>query len=79
MNLEKTIGSKWIFFTEECKIDMGPFTQDSIKLCTDTKKRGDRKTYNLINRPLKNSKINNDYRGDIFFWIREIIGLRRDS
>ena len=56
MLLEKNIDVKNIFFTDECKIDMGHYTKDAIRLCPDTKqklKNGDRTAFNLINRPLK--------------------------
>lgn len=47
------------FFSDECKIDLSPYTKDSIRLEPETKtklKSGDLSVYNLINRQQKNLK-----------------------
>ena len=55
MILDKNIQPQQIFFSDESKIDLGSFSHDLIRL--DPNKRiWDEDTYNLINRPLKNSK-----------------------
>lgn len=56
MIVNKNFDSKQVFFTDECKIDMGSFVKDTIRLSPTTKeqlKKGDLEAYNLINRPEK--------------------------
>ena len=54
--IEKKIKGDNIFFTDETKIDMSPYTNDSIRLTNESKiklKRGDLEVYDLINRQEK--------------------------
>ena len=47
--LDKNIKPEQLFFTDESKIDLGPFTNDAIRLDPQTK--WDKSTYSLKNRP----------------------------
>ena len=49
--LDKKLRPEQIFFTDESKVDLGPFTNDLIHL--DPKKKFDEDTYKLMNRPTK--------------------------
>ena len=54
--IEKKIKGDNIFFTDETKIDMSPYTNDSIRLTNESKiklKRGELEVYDLINRQEK--------------------------
>lgn len=54
--LDKKISYKEIMFTDECKIDLSPYTNDLIRLDPEDKeklKNGESQAYNLINRPQK--------------------------
>ena len=54
--IEKKIKGDNIFFTDETKIDMSPYTNDSIRLTNESKtklKRVDLEVYELINRQEK--------------------------
>ena len=56
MILARNLDPQCIFFTDECKIDLSPYTKDSIRLEPETKtklKSGDLSVYNLINRQQK--------------------------
>ena len=56
MILARNLDPHCIFFTDECKIDLSPYTKDSIRLEPETKeklKSGDLSVYNLINRQQK--------------------------
>ena len=47
--MDKKFKPEQLFFTDESKIDLGPFTNDAIRLDPQTK--WDKNTYSLINRP----------------------------
>ena len=56
MILDKGIKGEQIFFTDETKIEMGPYVNDHIRLSKDSKeklKKGDEDAFDLINRPQK--------------------------
>ena len=53
--LEKNLKAEQIFFSDESNIDLGSFTNDSIRLDPQTKWNQD--TYELINRPQKKVEI----------------------
>ena len=53
MILKKKIDQYSIFFTDECSIDLSPYTKDWIRLEPEATKRlknGDLSVYNLVNR-----------------------------
>ena len=52
MILDKHIKAEQIFFSDESKIELGPFTRDLIRL-DPQKKLFDKERYNLINRNQK--------------------------
>ena len=52
MVLNKKYKPQQIFFSDETKIELGPYTNDYIRL-DPTKKEWDDEKYNLINRPKK--------------------------
>ena len=49
--LEKNIKPEQLFFSDESRIELGSFTNDSIRLDPETEWNEDK--YNLINRPEK--------------------------
>ena len=52
--LKKGIKGRNIFFSDETKIDMGSYFNDSIRLTKENKeklKKGSQEVFNLINRP----------------------------
>ena len=51
MILDKKLKPEQIFFTDESKVDLGPFTNDLIRI--SPKKKLDEEIYKLINRPTK--------------------------
>ena len=52
--MDKKFKPEQLFFTDESKIDLGPFTNDAIRLDPQTK--WDKNTYSLINRPKEKLK-----------------------
>ena len=50
--LAKKLKPEQIFFTDESKVELGPFTHDYIRLDPNLN-RLDKKTYDLLNRPTK--------------------------
>ena len=52
MILDKKIKPEQIFFSDESKIELGSFTNDSIRL-DPQKQKWNEETYNLINRKQK--------------------------
>ena len=54
--LEKRIRGEHIFFTDETKIDMAPFLNDSIRLSMENQKKlkmGEEEAFKLVNKPEK--------------------------
>ena len=57
--LEREIDPKSIMFTDECKLDLGAYTRDWIRLDSESQKKlkaGDLNVYDLINRPTRKSE-----------------------
>ena len=67
MILDKHIKAEQIFFSDESKIELGPFTRDLIRL-DPQKKLFDKERYNLINRPQKKFEISLMIAGGINFY-----------
>lgn len=69
--LNRGIGYNQIMFTDETKINLGCYTNDSIRLSKETKeklKKGNADVYELINRPQKKFEKSLMFAGGICFY-----------
>ena len=59
MKLEKQINSQVIMFTDECRLDLGTYTRDVIRLNEEKKNKlvmGDEEVHNLLVRPVRKNE-----------------------